>query len=193
MSWQLGLSRFIRGLPHVGEPFPASAPRAPIPTRLGPKCTFGIDREARLLPALIVALFDFEGRYGAWPPTRISELLDLAGLDRATTALHLQGPSLPSSFFRGPLPRGGRQSLLLEGLAALDAGLLAETGARFDELSPTLRGYVLSAFERGDLGFPRDAAERFMDCMVETVTFALLNWELELTPLPIDAGDAEAG
>lgn len=67
--------------------------------------------------------------------------------------------------------------MLIEGLAALDSGLLAETGALFEKLSPTLRGYVLSAFERGDLGFPLDDAERFMDCLVETVTFAFLNYE----------------
>lgn len=190
MSWQLGLSRFIHGrLSHAAEPSSAlSARTLPLPAHAGlkPRGAFTVDREASLLPALICAMFNFEGRAGTWPPTRVVELLDLAGLDRANSALHHQGPNFPSRYFRGFLPRGCRQTLLLEGLAALDSGLFAETGALFEGLSPTLRGYVLSAFERGELGMPQEAAERFMDCLVETVTFAFLNWELELNPLPDD-------
>lgn len=188
MSWQLVLSRFIYGFTHDCESMRRTrnaevlrpAPRA----RFAPRDAFTLDREEHLLPALITALFDVQGRYGAWPPCRVIALLDLAGLDRATAELLLQGPCLPASFFKGPLSRGTRHTILLEGLEALDTGLHAETGAIFDELSPTLRGYVLGAFERGELGFPRDEAERFMDCLVETATFAFLNWKLELSPLP---------
>jgi hypothetical protein len=189
MSWQLGLSRFIHGLALVGEPARArEQPRSQTkPPGLAPVCAFSIEREEQLLPALISALFDFEGSYGAWPPRRVKELLELAGLDRITGGQHLRGPNFRPSFNGGPRCRGLRQTVLLEGLAALDKGLLAETGSTFEELSPLLRGYVLGAFERGDMGFSRAGAERFMDCLVETVTFAFLNFELGLTPLQEDA------
>lgn len=193
MNWPLGLSRFIHGLSHFAGPSQevnrAEAFRPPLHAAMRPRTSFSIEREVSILPALICALFDFEGRCGAWPPRRVTELLDLAGLDRVTGGLHLQGPNLPQSFFPRTSPRGCRLTLLLEGLAALDSGLVAETGATFDELSPTLRGYVLSAFERGELGFAQDAAERFMDCLVETVTFAFLNWEPEPDPMATAAAN----
>jgi hypothetical protein len=195
MNWQLGLTRFIRRFPQTGDPphtpvvwtlFHARPRRVEAPPARG----FTAEREERLLPALIGALFDLEGSYGAWPPKRLTPLLELAGLDRVTGGMHLRGTNFPPSFRPGPPSRGLRQTVLQEGLAALDDGLLTETGATFDELSPLLRGYVLSAFERGELGFPREAAERFIDCLVETVTFAFLNFELELSPLAEEeAGD----
>lgn len=174
MGWQLGLSRFIHGFSN-GDGAGLS-PDAP--------SWFGLDalapgREALLLPALIEALYEAHGPHTDWPPRSVQELLDLAGLDHADTLLHLQGPGLPARFVHSPRSRGQRQALLLQGLAALDAGLRAETGALFEGLSPTLRGYALGAFERGELGAPRHEAERFMDCLFETVTFARLNWESE--------------
>lgn len=192
MNWQLGLSRFMHGW--ISHPTALSSyfvglgeMQRPYHAVLQPRSPFTVERESNLLPALICALFDFEGQSGTWPPARVCELIDLAGLDHAHSDLHHLGPKIPKRFFRGSLPRGRRQTVILDGLAALDASLLSETSAQFEELSPTLRGYVLGAFERGDLGLPRDQAERFMDCMVETVTFAFLNFELELTPLPHDA------
>jgi hypothetical protein len=183
MSWPLALTRFIHGLPHFMAPGQAAdgSPRKPEAPLSRPRrhSKYNAERESQLLPALIMALFDFEGRFTTWPPHRVTALIDMAGLDRATGALHLQGAGLPVSFHHGVLSRGARQALLVEGLAALDQGLMSETGAYFEELSPTLRGYVLSAFERGDLGHRREAAEKFMDCVVETVAFAFLNWELE--------------
>ncbi|TXI24664.1 MAG: hypothetical protein E6Q67_02285 [Roseateles sp.] len=176
MGWQLGLSRFIHGFT---QDAPLLLARPAMGSGLDARAALGRDREERLLPALIEALFDTGPAHTAWPPRRVSELLDLAGLDHADTALHLQGPCLPASFFKGALSRGGRHTLLLQGLATLDAGLQAQAGALFDELSPALRGYVLGAFERGELGCPQHEAERFMDGLIETVTFALLNCEAE--------------
>ena len=184
MNWSAGLSRFIHRFSQAGAPSGA---------RLGAQQTLNVqrpalrlgsglaaEREERLLPALICALFDVEGSAGAWPPKRVTPLLDLAGLDRVTSGLHLCGTSFPSSFRRGPPSRAIRQAILQEGLFVLEEGLLAETGRSFEALSPLLRGYALAAFERGELGFPQEAAERFMDCLVETATFAFLNFESEL-------------
>jgi hypothetical protein len=191
MSWQLGLSRFIHGFVPVDE---ASLTAGLLRTQQGGLGlvlvrAFSVEREELLLPALISALFQFDGAGGAWPPRRVKELLELAGLDRITGGMHLRGPNFPPSFHQGPRCRVLRQTVLLEGLAALDEGLLAETGSTFEELSPLLRGYVLGAFERGELRYSRDDAERFMDCLVETVTFAFLNFEHEPSLQTEDAPD----
>ncbi len=176
MGWQLGLSRFIHGFTQEA---PWLLPRPALGGGPGSSAALPREREDRLLRALIAALFEDDQQRPEWPPGRVNDLLDLAGLDHADTALHLQGPCLPDSFFKGALSRAGRRAVLLQGLATLDAGLQAQAGALFDELSPALRGYVLGAFERGELGCPQQEAERFMDCFIETVTFALLNCEVE--------------
>lgn len=184
MSWQFGLSRFIHGFVR-GDETSRLADRLTDPQRPRSKPTawaiasaISVEREELLLPALVAAVLDVEGSCGAWPPRRVKALLELAGLDRITGGMHLRGPNFPPSFHCGPRSRGLRQTVLLEGLAALDEGLLAETGLSFEMLSPPQRGVVLGAFERGELGCMRDDAERFMDCLVETVTFAYLNVEL---------------
>lgn len=194
MKWQFSLPRFFQGLSHLAEPVKRSSgirfsELAPWPGQTS-RTSLTAEREAKLLPALICTLFDLEGYHKTWPPTRVAALLDLAGLDRATTPAHLQGPNLPSNSFKRAMSRGSRQALLRDGLAALDASLLAEIGSSFDELSPVTRGYVLNAFARGDLGFSSEEAEIFIDCMLEVVTFAFLNFELELDPLPTNAPDA---
>lgn len=175
MSWQLGLSRFIHGCPAFADApsFPAPSAGSRLPA----------EREARLLPALIATLFDLNGSFANWLPTRVTELLDWAG-------------EMPGRH-DACASRGAREALLLEGLAALDAGLLRESGARFETLSPVLRGHVLDAFECGELGLARDTAARFIDGLVHAVTFAFLNieppnFELDLTAWP-GAGAREVG
>jgi len=183
MTWQFGPTRFVHVSCHIGESVrPVVRARPWIPGMSGglagaPSLT--ADREERLLVALISTLSDYEGRCGEWPPSRVDRLLDLAGSDRVTGALRLPAQSDASRDCIRPLTRPGRKAVLVAGLAALDTGLKTGTDAAFDELCPIHRGQVLGAFVRGDLGHPREAAERFMDCLIETVTFAFLNFEFE--------------
>lgn len=157
MSWPLGLSRFIHGFPRFGEP-PCAPPALARAGRLD------AERQARLLPAVIATLLGFDGRLGAWPPTCVASLMDWAGC--------------------GCDMRRARESVLLDGLAALDDGLLRACNLRFEVLSPVLRRHVLDAFARGELGLRADAAQRFMDGLAEAATFAFLNVELALATLP---------
>ena len=157
MSWALGLSRFIHGLPRPGE---RSRGRR-TPARRRP---IDAERQARLLPAVIATLLDVDGHLGTWPPTCVASLLDWAA--------------------RGCEQRSGRETLLLDGLAALEDGLLRECNLHFEVLSPVLRRHVLDAFARGELGLRAEAARRFMDSFVETATIAFLNVERALAPLP---------
>ena len=157
MTWPLGLSRFIHGFSSFDEP--SCGARAPDGKRL-----VETDRQARLLPAVIATLLDFDGRLGAWPPTSVAGLLDWADCGREQRRM--------------------LEHVLLDGLAALDERLLFERHLRFEVLSPVLRRHVLNAFARGELGVGAEAAKRFMDGLVEAATCAFLNFELTLAPLP---------
>jgi len=157
MSWPLGLSRFIHGFPSFGEP-----PRgAGVPARSG---QIGPERQARLLPALIATLLDFDGRLDTWSPACVTSLLDWGGRACEERRMH--------------------EVLLLDGLAALDDALLFECNLRFEVLSPVLRRHVLDAFARGELGLGAEAAQRFMNQFVEATTFAFMNFELAQAPSP---------
>lgn len=173
MGWQAGLTTFIHGGDVTPRPQAASL-------------RIAAHRERLLLPALITALFDFEGHAGPWPPVRITDLLLLAQGERPLYRTDLSTDLQCLSVRGGASVLGSsRHRLLSEGMARFDAELEAATGAFFEELSPALQADLLGAYERGELGVSLADAERFLDCLVATITRAFLCVDL----VPAAAGD----